>query len=141
MMIHTTEEIIKESKTYRGNDWSEIYDSLGIDSEGRYLTEEEKNLPVDKRSEIYDAIDEEVYNRLRVRIDKIIVKLMVEDGEEKLTEEEKKTILACRAYTWAAGHGSNHYTFFQPLWRGLSLVTSDMSFLDAFGRIFPLMWD
>lgn len=141
MMVHTTEEIVEESKKYRGWDWSEVYEALGIDSETRDLSEEEKKLPAEEREKIFDTLEEELYGRLRTRINKIMVKLMVEDGGENLTEEEKKTILVCRAYTWAIGNSKNLSCFFLPLWRGLSLVADDMSFLDVFERIFPLMWD
>ena len=148
-MFFSHSRIEEEAKKYNGFDWMEVYEALGIDIEpilaeniGVYENYAALHRDSNDNSKILALVDEEnnrIYKCLRDKID-VCLREMPPWGEE-LSEQSQKVLLACRAFAWQIGHTSNHHTYCQSVWKGLSEVKNDYSFLDIYHVIFPYMWD
>jgi hypothetical protein len=127
-MLYTKRQIKKEAKNYKGWDWTEVYEKLGIDY-----------ADPPNAIEDLDKADEEVYKRLRDEIQTVYEFCYSEEGMAKMPERQKQILLTCRAYTGAAT--KQRYTYRTKLWQGLVNMESDEEFLTFFSLLFPFMWE
>lgn len=133
-MVFTPREIKREAKKYKGWDYCEVYESLGLNCEP------DRPSPYDR--EKLDQAEEATYDLLRHEIDTCFKDLCWHfNGSKGLPERSRQVILACRAYTYAAGHLKGSVTFLKPVWKGLSEVGHDEEFLKLFKVLFPFIWD
>ena len=133
-MVFTRREIKREAKKYKGWDYCEVYEALGLDCKPDFPS------PYDRQK--HDQAEEKTYDLLRDEISKCYRELCWNfncDGE--LSERSRRVILVCRAYTYAAGHLKGSVTFLKPVWVGLSKVGHDEEFLKLFRVLFPFIWD
>ena len=55
-------------------------------------------------------------------------------------QEEKDVVSACRDYVKALTIQSEKYGYSAPLWKGLSEVESDNTFMNYFIQLVPMAW-
>lgn len=131
MMYFTRQQIAAEAEKYKGWDFVEVYETLGLDYE---------------LVSINDETEEEEVHWLRDKIKACIGELCSISYQEGavLSFESEKVLLACRAYTaaLAANYKKDKlFTFKGPLYQGLNDIEHDETFLTIFSQLFTFMWE
>ena len=130
--VFSFKEVKREAKKYKGYDWAEVYFSLGLDNCSPTL---KGSFSVEKAL----ADDEIAYNRLRNEIATIYEELP--PWGKGLSARSKDVLLACRAYSYAAGTLSKSHDYKKPMWYGMSIIGDDGEFLKMYSLVFPHVWD
>ena len=132
-MYLTEEEIEQAAKEhFQGFDYGEVFAYLGIAEQDFESPEWDKMTLEDIFAE-----DEKYHQKLR----DIISLASAEVSEKVLSSDNKKILLACRAYIRAVANLKNPLTCSHPLWVGLNNVEDDWTFLQKFSLLFPYIWE
>lgn len=147
-------------KYFQGWDIHEIYEFLGIDLqslEDKHEAECDKlhkewGVPlIDPHSRNPDGFldaflalsqkqEQEFWQPLIDRVNECRKNFIISTDPDYLTLSDGRTLVACRAYTYASSKNAKHSAL-QPVWKGMNKIDSDHEFLDFFLHVAGYMWD